>query len=358
VDAGRRRAGACGARVLNVEQAEKKRAEPEAVTFGALAERYLAHKAATGKRSMPNDRGYVSAHLLPFFGKDTPATEITAEAIARYQAHRAAAVEARQRKQERETISYAVCNREVAILRHMLRLARRWRLIAEVPEIDMLKEPEGRLRFLSEEEATRLLSACGESRNPYLPAIVTVALHTGLRKGEILGLTWDRVDFSRGVVRVIKTKSSRSREIPMDQDVYDALVALKGRQDLGLVFARGDGGAWGQIRTAFAVALRRAGIDGFRFHDLRHTAASHWTMRGASLKEVQELLGHKSITMTMRYAHLSPERLRTAVARLEGLGRPKAPSSGTQVAQSPVESSERLVSVHAPVAQLDRASDF
>ena len=104
------------------------------------------------------------------------------------------------------------------------------------------------------------------------------------------------------------------------------------------------------------MALRKAGIEGFRFHDLRHTAASHWTMRGASLKEVQKLLGHQSITMTMRYAHLSPERLRTAVARLEGLGRPKTSSSGTQVAQSTVESPQRLVSAHAPVAQVDRAA--
>lgn len=325
-------------RVLNVEQDKKRKAEPEAVTFGALAERYLAHKAATGKRAMRNDRGYVKTHLLPFFGTATPVAEITAEAIARYQAHRAAAIETRQRKQGRETLSYAVCNREVAVLRHLLRLARRWRLIAEVPEIDMLKEPEGRLRFLSEAEITRLLAACSESRNPYLTAIVTVALHTGLRKGEILGLMWDRVDFSRGVLRVTRTKNGRSREVPMDQDVDDALVKLKGRQEIGLVFARGDGGAWGQIRTAFAVALRRAGVADFRFHDLRHTAASHWTMRGASLKEVQELLGHQTITMTLRYSHLSPERLRTAVARLEGLGRPQTASSGTQVAQSTVES--------------------
>ena len=127
-------------------------------------------------------------------------------------------------------------------------------------------------------------------------------------------------------------------------DVDDALVGLKGRREAGPVFARVDGGAWGQIRTAFATALRRAGIERFRFHDLRHTAASHWTMRGASLKEVQELLGHQSITMTLRYAHLSPERLRTAVTRLEGLGRPKAASDGTRVEQSAVESDERLVS--------------
>lgn len=138
---------ALAARVLNVEEAEQqKAAAPAAPSFGEVAERYLAHKAATGKRSMRNDRGFVRAHLLPFFGKDTPVTAITAEAIARYQAHRASAIKARQEKRQRETISYAVCNREVAVLRHLLRLAKRWRLIAEVPEIDMLKEPEGRLR--------------------------------------------------------------------------------------------------------------------------------------------------------------------------------------------------------------------
>jgi len=110
--------------------------------------------------------------------------------------------------------------------------------------------------------------------------------------------------------------------------VYDALVALQPEpaQRQGLVFARRDGAAWGQIRTAFATALERAGIKAFRFHDLRHTAASHLVMRGASLKEVQEILGHSDFKMTLRYAHLSPAHLRSAVDRLDGLAAFTSPS--------------------------------
>src|SRR5215469_45511 len=110
----------------------------------------------------------------------------------------------------------------------------------------MAKEPEGRLRFLSEEEAVRLLEACRTSQNPFLHAIVTLALHTGMRRGEILGLTWERVDFARGVIRLEETKSGRRREVPMNQAVYDALSALRGLKREGLVFRKRDGGGkWG-----------------------------------------------------------------------------------------------------------------
>jgi integrase len=87
----------------------------------------------------------------------------------------------------------------------------------------------------------------------------------------------------------------------------------------GSVFKRANGEDWGQIRTAFSKAVERAGLPDFRFHDLRHTAASHLAMRGRPLKEIQEVLGHKSFSMTLRYAHLSPMHLRTAVESLDGL---------------------------------------
>jgi integrase len=109
--------------------------------------------------------------------------------------------------------------------------------------------------------------------------------------------------------------------VPINRDVYDALIALdpdEGRR-AGLLFRKRDDRAWSQIRRAFEGALAKAGIKDFRSHDLRHTAASHLIMRGASLRDVQEILGDADLKMTQRYAHLSPAHLRGAVERLEGL---------------------------------------
>jgi integrase len=278
-------------------------------TLAELAEEYLAYKEQHGKRSLREDRRIVTTRLLPALGSDDPVRRLTASAIAQYERRRAADVSA-----------FTVAN-ELGVLRHMLRLGKRWGYLDAVPDIDMPKKPEGRTRYLDENEIARLLDACAYSRNPYLAAIVTVALNTGMRKAEILGLEWERVDLSTSRITLYRTKSGKPRGVPLNGAVYDALVALEpdAARRQGRVFARRDGGAWGQVRTAFATALKRGGIEAFRFHDLRHTAASHMVMRGASLKDVQEVLGHADFKMTLRYAHLSPAHLRSAVERLEGL---------------------------------------
>src|SRR5262249_53931718 len=115
----------------------------------------------------------------------------------------------------------------------------------------------------------------------------------------------------------------KPRGVPMNRAVYDALTALEPNttKRAGLLFRKRDARAWGQIRTAFEGAVAKAGLTDFRFHDLRHTAASHMVMRGASLAEVKEILGHADLKMTLRYAHLSSAHLRTAVDRLDGLTR-------------------------------------
>jgi integrase len=109
-----------------------------------------------------------------------------------------------------------------------------------------------------------------------------------------------------------QTKSGRRREIPMDDTAYAALSSVRGER-AGLVFTKADGRRWGKIRTAFESAVEAAKVDDFRFHDLRHTFASWAVQRGASLHELKNLLGHSSLAMVMRYAHLAPETLRQAV---------------------------------------------
>ena len=313
-------------------------------TLGEVAQDYLDFKRGKGKRSIRQDE-QILTKLKARLGAGTLLAGLTAQRIAQYDRDRVV-----EKSKLGRPVTPSTVNRELAILRHLLRLAEEWGYIDKVPKIRLAREPEGRLRFLAEDEIPRLLAAC-EAKTPKSPCllpIVTMALHTGMRKGEILGLTWERVDFARGVVRLEQTKSGRRREIPMNQADYDALSALPGPRAEGYVFRKRDGRAWGNIRTAFEDACREVKVEDFRFHDLRHTCASWLVMKGRSLKEVQEILGHREFTMTLRYAHLSPDRLREAVASLEGFS--------TKSAQSAKIDEACRVSPHAPVAQVDRAA--
>ena len=147
-----------------------------------------------------------------------------------------------------------------------------------------------------------------------------------MRKSEILGLIWERVELDKDLgfnarICLYETKNAEPRGVPLNTAAGAALSALESNPQnrIGRVFKRKDGSDWGQIRTGFEADVERAGLADFRFHDLRHTAASHLAMRGRPLKEIQEILGHKSFSMTLRYAHLSPRHLRTAVESLVGL---------------------------------------
>jgi integrase len=294
------------------------RIEPEkpkgaGITLVRAADRYLAAKSR--KRSVSEDRR-ILGHLKDYFGKDTPLAEITASRISEYKGHRlstARKIGEGESAVERP-IAGATVNRTLALLRHLLRLAHEeWELLDAVPRIRMEREAEGRLRWLTPEEATRLLDACRQSRNEHLTDLVEFALFTGMRRGEVLGLTWERVDRARGVVLLDVTKSGKRREVPLNSRA-DAVLARRGSKSSGPVFGTR---RWDHFRTAWENAVERAKLVDFHFHDLRHTFASWAIQRGASLQEVKDLLGHHSLAMTLRYGHLAPEHLRTAVARLD-----------------------------------------
>lgn len=303
---------------------------PPPLTLAEIIEKFLVYKRVEGKRTVDEDARHLTK-VKGWFGENTLLTEITAQRIADYSRERAG-----QKSRLKRLVSPATRNRELAALRHLLRLAVEWGHIEKAPRIRLAREPEGRLRFLNEAEAVRLLDACRQSQNPHLYRIVVVALYTGARRGEVRGLTWERVDFARGVLLFSHTKSGRRREVPMSEAVYSVLAEIPGQKTEGPVFRRRDGAAWGSIRTAFERAVVIARLEDFRFHDLRHTCASWLIMAGRNLKEVQELLGHRTFAMTLRYAHLSPDRLREAVASL--------PSLNTTSAQRGRIEAERAVS--------------
>jgi len=180
------------------------------------------------------------------------------------------------------------------------------------------KEPRGRIRFLSDDERARLLDACQRSRNKYLYTIVILALSTGARKGELLSLHWSDIDLKRGILIFRETKNGETRAVLVSGYVLAILAqyAKIWRRDISLVFPNSTGEKPLDIRDAWEYAVERAGISNFRFHDLRHSAASYLAMGGASLAEIAEVLGHKTLQMTKRYTHLTESHTRGVVERM------------------------------------------
>ena len=209
-------------------------------------------------------------------------------------------------------------NRELGRLRHMLNRAVDWGLLEANPMkgLKFLRENNARQRYLSLHECERLIQACHSAR---VRAIVVIALHTGMRLGEILNLRDRDLDFGSGLILIPDSKNGEPRHIPMDSTVASLLNDHPRRRISDLVFANKAGGRFLEIRGAFKNACERAGILDLHFHDLRHTFASHWMMAGGDLYVLKSILGHKSIVMTQRYAHLSPEFKRAAVDRMDNI---------------------------------------
>jgi integrase len=138
-----------------------------------------------------------------------------------------------------------------------------------------------------------------------------------MRKSEILGLKWQDIDFGAKTIAVHRTKNNEPRVIPVNQTLYDGLHQLPRRLHTPYVFCHESGERYDELKRSFKSACRTAGITDFRFHDLRHTFASHLAMNGFNLKSLQYLLGHKDIRMTLRYAHLSGEHFHVAVGTLD-----------------------------------------
>jgi integrase len=213
-------------------------------------------------------------------------------------------------------VSEASVNRELSCLKHLFSLAIKWNKASRNPvkEVKLFREKNQRLRYLSIDEDKRLLDEC----NGYLRPIVITALHTGMRKSEILNLRWSQVDFERGCVIVVNTKNDEVRDIPMNATLTDCLTNVKVLSKGEYVFSRQEGKPPKSIRTAFENAVKRAELGDFHFHDIRHAFASKLVMSGVDLLTVKELLGHKTIAMTMRYSHLSQEYKRKAIRFLDG----------------------------------------
>jgi integrase len=228
-------------------------------------------------------------------------------------------------------------NRELETLRHMLNKAVEWGMLSENPFSRfrgsiLFEEDENRIRYLTEEEIKRLFTVLDQEKpkrkeSPeekikpyeYLGNIVRAALLTGLRKGDLLSLKWSDVDLEKGILFLNEQKKSGKRRVKvLNRDMLDLLKSIP-RGQSETIFTGPDGTPLQDVKRSFRTVLRLAGVKNFHFHDLRHTSASYMVMRGASIKAVQEHLGHTSLAMTQKYAHLSPEFQRAEVEKLSGL---------------------------------------
>jgi integrase len=273
-------------------------------TFKDLANEY--RKWSSPQRSYKSKKYFID-QLVEKFG-NIPLRQFNTRMLELYQTERI------QKGNKPATI-----NRHVATIKHMMTKAVQWDMVEEyalkkVRQVKQLEERNRRLRYLSEEESKRVIEKC----DPHLKPIVVMALHTGMRKSEILTLRWENIDLAIKLILLTDTKNNEPRQIPINKTLKAYLDKLPQRIDGGYVFydPRTDK-PYQDIKKSFARALKNAGVKDFHFHDLRHTFASHLVMKGVDIMTVKELLGHKTLAMTLRYAHLAPSHKIRAVDVLD-----------------------------------------
>jgi integrase len=274
--------------------------------FEEVAEDYLQYYRANRRPRSAQRHELAFKALTPFFGGKRLA-DIHPFMVERYKHMRKDA----GRKE-------ATVNRELAALKNLFTMAITWGKASQNPvtQVRLFREENGRIRVVTDEEEARLLAAC----SPTLRPVVITALHTGLRKSELLSLTWQDVDFQRRTITVdaAYAKNGETRSVPMTATVTTTLRALRGAEaPNAAVFVTYRGTPYRNLRKVFLDACRRAGITGLTLHDLRHTFASRLVMASVDLPTVQAFMGHKTIQMTLRYTHLAPDHKRAAIAVLD-----------------------------------------
>jgi len=301
-------------RRLEVHQQKKWGIQPEH-TFDELMVRYIT--ATRDEMRSPERVGYAVEKLRRVF---------SGRIMERL---RRSDVSVHIEKRKAEGVGPATINRELDVLSAAINYARkRWDWEMNNPCSGMsLKEPEGRLRWISRAEADALIrEAERDARSPHLADFIRLALNTGCRKNEMLKLSWDRVDLrgNRLFLEPEHTKSGKRRVVPLNEEARKALLGrARFRAEFcpgsPWVFAHKSGERVQYMQNGFQGACRRAEIERFRVHDLRHTCASWMVQQGVPLMEVRDVLGHSTIEMTERYAHLAPDTLKSAVGVLDRL---------------------------------------
>jgi integrase len=275
------------------------------VSFAELAKDALEYSKAH-KRSHRDDEIRME-RILDWF-KDRPADSITAQDIEARLADSA----------EQNSWAAATINRYRALLSLVYSLGIRNGKFSENPArlVKHRIENNARIRFLSPEEEIRIRAVIQATCSEHLPEF-EIALNTGLRLGELYNLTWDNVNLSRRILTVPRTKNGEVRHVPLNKPALESFQLLRQHKDAsGPVFLNWRDERLTGPRYWFERALNKAKVRNFTWHCLRHTFASRLVMNGENLRTVQELMGHKQISMTVRYSHLAPQHQLAAVERL------------------------------------------
>ncbi|MEN6333118.1 MAG: tyrosine-type recombinase/integrase [Phycisphaerales bacterium] len=301
---------------------------------------YLKESEAT-KRSYADDKRYAEAWGLVFFGRALD--DVRPAEIEHWRQE--------QMSREESPISPATANRYVAFLKHVYNVAIRDGLTEKNPvtRVKLLREDNSRIRWLRQDKDLDEEAALRKELDPEIwERYVLVAIDTGLRQSEQFSLRWEDCDMARRLITVRQSKSGRMRHIPMTDAVYQALLRMPSRLKSEWVYPAPSSShrnsmakkqppphlTFPSIRKTFESAVEKAQLNNFRWHDLRHTFASRLVMAGAGLRDVMDLMGHASLTMVLRYAHLSPAHQRDAIARLEGSHGPTLGQTSTKLPQA------------------------
>jgi integrase len=282
------------------------------VTFGKFCDEYMENYSKVNHRSWRTQE-YTLEHAKNFFKADTWLQNITTRQVELFKA---------QRMKE---VKPATVNRNLAVLKHLFNTAVDWGFLYENPArgVKPLRVKNRGLRYLDTEEVSRLINASPTHLKP----LIILAVHTGMRRGEIFDLKWEHIDLKNRLIEILDTKNGDQRVVPINKTLLQAFLRLPRSVHTPYVFPGLNGKRLTDIKTSFLRSRTKAGLEGLRFHDLRHTFASHLVMAGVDLTTVKELLGHKSIKMTERYSHLSPRHKAHAVEVLDNLSQGQVESA-------------------------------
>jgi integrase len=266
------------------------------VTFAEFSKTYITDYSKPNKKSYKSDIYRLKSSIVPFFG-DMQISEIESSHIAQYKRLRL-----QQKSRHRDSfVTPATVNKEVKLVKHIIKKASKWLGIGiQDIELDLATELP-RERILTNEEIRALV----ENAQPPLKYAILLALNTGMRKGEILSLRWENVNLERNFITVtaVEAKSKRIRRIPINSELRKLFIKLNLTRNGNSYVLQNPmtGQPYRDFQRSWKTLLTKTGIDGVRFHDCRHTFASHFLMNGGDLYTLKELLGHRELNTTARY---------------------------------------------------------